>query len=269
MPDPKKPTRPKTTDEILREMEAMSKNVGGSSAENATTGSGGGGALKSLLGFFVKIEPEQGDPPGPAAASGETKPRTVTGQRVSELIAGEPAPKFSAAATNEELASKPFDEIYRQAGIPVPQCSVDELGDLLESPTVANQPVSVKVIAVNLALSAKGITAAVPISDAIRRDRALDAYQTMLEERARTAEERNTGKVQQITKEVEEYLTRKQAEMDSLKAETAKSKRQCLEFAARREVEEKRMADLISPFLEGQPNPVTVGSQSQTPEKPA
>jgi tRNA uridine 5-carbamoylmethylation protein Kti12 len=90
----------------------------------------------------------------------------------------------------------------------------------------------------------------------------------MLEERARAAEERNTTKVQQLTREVEEYLTRKQAEMDSLKAETAKAKRQCIEFSARREVEEKRMADLISPFLEGQPNPVTVGNQTAQ-DKPA
>ena len=32
---------------------------------------------------------------------------------------------------------------------------------------------------------------------------------------------------------------------------------------ASREVEEKRMADLITPFLEGKPNPITVGN---TPE---
>src|SRR5262245_22936527 len=268
MPDPKKPPRPKTTDEILREMESMSRDVGGSS-EGESGSQGGGGALKSLLGFFVKIEPDEADAAKPAPQG--ARPReTGTGLRVADLVAGEPAPKFaSPAGAGQDLSSKSFDEIYRQAGIPSAPCSVDELAGLLESPTVANQPVSVKVIAVNLALSAKGITAAVPISDAIRRDRALDAYQAMLEERARTTEERNAAKVQQLTREVEEYLTRKQSEMETLKSDTAQAKRQCVEFSARREVEEKRMADLISPFLEGKPNPVTIGTQPPAPDTKA
>jgi hypothetical protein len=48
--------------------------------------------------------------------------------------------------------------------------------------------------------------------------------------------------------------------MDALKAEVAEAKKQSVEFAIRREIEEKRMADLITPFLEGKPNPVSVGN---------
>ena len=100
----------------------------------------------------------------------------------------------------------------------------------------------------------------VPIADAVRRDRALDAFQAMLDERARATEQRNSAQVQQIAQEVEELLKRKQAEMDALRSEISEVKRQSLEFAGRRETEERRLAALISPFLEGQPNPVTVGS---------
>jgi tRNA uridine 5-carbamoylmethylation protein Kti12 len=103
----------------------------------------------------------------------------------------------------------------------------------------------------------------------VRRDRALDAYQSMLAERVLKTEERNAAKIQQITKEVEEYLKSKQAEMDALKSEITAAKNQSVEFAIRREVEEQRLADLIAPFLEGKPNPVTIGNSPETPPSQA
>jgi hypothetical protein len=122
---------------------------------------------------------------------------------------------------------------------------------------------NVKIIAVNLALSAKGISHEAPIADAVRRDRALDAYQLLLADLAHTAEQRNLAKIQQLTQETEEFLKRKQAEMETLRAEIAEAKRQAMDFSLRREAEEKRLANLISPFLEGKPNPVTVGYQGR------
>jgi hypothetical protein len=89
----------------------------------------------------------------------------------------------------------------------------------------------------------------------------------MLEARAQQTAERNAKRIQELTTEVEEYLKRKQQEMDALKAETNRVREQCAVFAARREAEEKRLAELVSPFLEGKPNPVTIGGK-QPPEKP-
>lgn len=246
--------RPKTTDEILSEMQ----NVSG--AENTEkSDAGAGGALKSLLGFFVKVTPDENETP--VAAKAPTTAPSAPRPRVSELVPPEPAPKFSPApASSSNLADKPFDEIYREAKLPISPCSVDELAQLLENPTIAAQPLNIKVVAVSLTLSSKGLTAEVPVTDAVRRDRILDAYQSMLSERVTATEAANAQRIQNISKEVEEYLKNKQAEMDVLKAEIASSKKQSVEFSIRREVEEKRMADLISPFLEGKPNPVTVAN---------
>lgn len=269
MPNPNQPARPKTTEEILREMEEISH--GGGEAPHPKEQSGG--ALKSLLGFFVKVVPEEETPPEAAKQSVASQPAP----RVKDLVAGEAQPKFTpppaAAATPNapgvDLAAKPFAEIYREGGVSASPCSVDELAKLLESPTLTNQPASVKVVAVNLALSAKGVTAEVPVADAVRRDRALDAYQAMLNERANTTEQRNQTRIQQITQEVEEYLKRKQVEMDALRAEATAARRQSIEFSVRRETEEKRLAELITPFLEGKPNPVTVGDVSEQPDASA
>src|SRR5581483_9511920 len=276
MSNPKQPPRPKTTEEILREMEAMS----GDSGESSPSKEERGGALKSLLGFFVKVVPEeeaqQGKKPVPQAAPPPTPAarQPQPGPRVKDLVAGEPAPRFPpppapapSSAPAADLAAKPFDEIYREAKLPASPCNVDELAKLFENPTISSQPLNVKVIAVNLTLSAKGINAEVPVADAVRRDRALDAYQAMLAERALMTEKRNSAKVQQISQEVEEYLKRKQAEMDALRAEVAEARRQSAEFSVRREVEEKRLAELITPFLEGKPNPVTVGNQPDQPDE--
>lgn len=272
MPDPKQPRRPKTTEEILAEMESMSSGVGSRAPEQSSAPpqpqAKEGGALKSLLGFFVKVVPEEEQqeaaPPARPQTHGASPPPPAprTGARVSDLVAGEASPQFKApSAATGNLASRPFEQIYKEARLPDSPFTVDELGKLLENPTVASQPLAIKVVAVNLTLSAKGIGPDVPITDAVRRDRALDAYQQMLDKHADAAEQRVAAKIQQITQETEEYLKRKQAEIEALRAETADAKRESIDFAVRREAEEKRLADLISPFLEGTPNPVTVGNK--------
>ncbi len=238
MPSQKQPSQPRSTEEILREMEDMARESG---SDRPAKSSGGG--LKSFLDFFVKFEPEEpeGEPgagaPKPKSAAAHSKQAPGGGTRVGDLVAGEPAPKFTHPQTSADLSSKPFDEIYREAGITGSPCSVDELATLMENPAVASQPLS-------------------------------DAFQAMLDERAGDAEQRNLAKIQQLTLETEEYLKRRQAEMEALRQEIAEAKRQSLDFSARREAEEKRLANLIAPFLEGNPNPVTVGvSQIRPTEK--
>src|SRR5262249_30493286 len=89
MPESKKP---KTTDEILREMEEMSKGVSNSDAqERAAPKSEGGGALKSLLGFFIKVHDEDEQPESQPAA----KPAPNT------------APKNQPAAKGTQQPSMP------------------------------------------------------------------------------------------------------------------------------------------------------------------
>jgi hypothetical protein len=275
----------RSTEDILREMNELSQSINSSIADISSEPQDQpqeqqqqqqgtrrrGGAMKSLLNFFVSVEPGEGEsqPEETAAARADSAEPpatpTTTGARVADLVAGEKPPTFErfdrVAVGGDDLATKPLEDIYVEAGLGDSECNVDELAKLLENPALSNHPMSVKVVAVNLALSAKGVGMDVPIADAVRRDRALDAFQALLDERARAAEERNTEGIQQLTREAEEYLKRKQEEMDALRAEIVEAKRQSADFALRREVEEKRLAELISPFLEGKPSPVTVGDQ--------
>src|SRR5215475_4446945 len=61
-PMPKQPTKPRSTEDILREMENVSKGIGRDSEEDDLSGrptARHGGALKSLLNFFVTVVPEE------------------------------------------------------------------------------------------------------------------------------------------------------------------------------------------------------------------
>ena len=268
MPNSKQPAKSRSAEDILREMEEMASDARTASPKAAPRS---GSGLKSFLDFFVKVVPDETENPGPASgpagrpsATPQAQPNAGprTGPRVGDLVAGEPAPKFTvpkSAAT--DLSQKPFEELYREAGVADSSCSVDDLAKLMDNPAVANQPLSVKVIAVNLTLASKGIGQEVPITDAVRRDRALDAFQEMLTTRASQTEQQHQQKIEQLTRETEEYLKHKQVEIEALRAEVAEAKRQSVDFALRRQAEEKRLADLVSPFLEGHPNPVTVGNQ--------
>ena len=103
MPNPNHPNNPKSTDDILREMEEMSGNE--RKAESSSSG-----ALKSLLGFFVKVVPDENEvemeaPPIKTAAPQKPTPRT--GPRVGDLVANEPPPQFTPPATVAPVTPPP------------------------------------------------------------------------------------------------------------------------------------------------------------------
>ncbi len=282
MADMKRP--PRSTEDILREMAELSRGIEASenqqiseSRKSEEKHAREGGALKSLLGFFVKVHDDEAPPPPNPKGIKGIPAQPVTGthvqttvpeqpKRVADLVANEPLPQFiPPKATQIPLSEKPFEDIYREAGINS-SVSVDHLLELMNSPTVQNQPMAVKVVAVNLALSAKGEKIDDYIADAVRKDRAIDAYQKMLSQRARDIEEKTKKEIERIQKEVEEYLKKKQAEIESLRAQATDCNKQSIDFSVRRLAEEQRLADAISPFLEGKPNPVTVGNDPDQPE---
>jgi hypothetical protein len=239
--------------------------------------------LSSLLDFFIKIdsgEPEATPPPAttakpnapappppkpqPAAPAPPSAAAATPPRQVKDLVADEAPPVFNAkAAAREDLSAKSFDEIYREAKIAKTASSVDDLIELMQSPMVQNQPLSVKVVAINLVLTTKNTRIDDYIADAVRKDRALDAYQQMLNSRAKEIESKAKSEIERLQHEIEEFKKQKQAEMEKLLMETSESDRQAKEFAMRRETEEHRLADAISPFLEEKPNPITIGNNPE------
>ena len=241
-------------DKLLREVDSL---TGGADApvqevtetEQPVHREQGSSFLNKIGGFFIsKVEDET-----PHAEIPPPTPNTV-----SEMAAVEPAPEFRAESG--DMSGKNFAEIYGEAGIDDSGFTVDKLLNLLQDPTLKDQPLATKTLVVKMALKAQNIAAEVPVNDAVKRDRALDAYQKMLNSRAAETEANNSQAIQQINEEVKKILEQKNAEMDTLRTETAEMKRQADIFASRRVQEEQRLAEIIVPLLEGQPNPVTTGN---------
>lgn len=211
----------------------------------------GSSFLDAVGGFFIsKVddETEQVDTPPPS-------PNTVA--EVAETI---PTPEFSTSGS-DDYSTRAFADIYREAGVDESTFTVDRLFTLLQDPSLKDQPLSTKTLVLKMALKAQNVEPTVPVTDAATRDRALDSYQKMLNTLAGQTETENSQKIQQINEEVKKYLEAKNAEMDALRTQTAEAKRQAETFAVRRAAEEQRLAEIIMPLLEGQPNPVSVGNK--------
>ncbi len=211
----------------------------------------GSSFMKSVVGLFIVQDEEQksdlNDMPPPT-------PNTV-----EQIAATVPTPTFTVSA--DDMSGKDFSAIYQEAKIDESLFTVDKLLTLLQDPSLKDQPLSTKTLVLKMALKAQNVEPTVPVTDAVSRDRALDGYQKMLNMLATQTEAENSQKIQQINDEVKKYLEAKNAEMDTLRTQTAEAKRQSEFFATRRLAEEQRLAEIIMPLLEGQPNPVSVGNK--------
>src|SRR5918999_802301 len=130
MPNRKRNEDARSTEEILREMNELSQSI-----DSSLAGLSGGaperpdaprrrGAMKSLLNFFVSVEPAEGESgdeaaapaaPGDAAPAASQPPRP----RVADLVAGEKPPTFELpdAEAGGDLGAKSLEEIYAEAGL--------------------------------------------------------------------------------------------------------------------------------------------------------
>jgi hypothetical protein len=247
-------------DQLLREVDSLTGSTSTGEESQAVAeapvsnkAKRGSSFLDSVGSFFISrvdedVQVEESDPPPPT-------PNTVA--EVAETV---PTPEFSASGTGD-FSTRAFPEIYREAGVDESSFTVDKLFALLQDPSLKDQPLSTKTLVLKMALKAQNVEPNVPVTDAVKRDRALDGYQKMLNMLAQQTEAENSQKIQQINEEVKKYLEAKNAEMDALRSQTAEAKRMAETFAVRRTAEEQRLAEIIMPLLEGQTNPVSVGNK--------
>lgn len=233
----------KTTKEILAEVRNISKQASAAGqAEEPSKKTGSGWSLKKFVSQNIYD-------------LGEDAPSVLP-----EATEYTDVPEFAVPEGTHDLSQTPLATIYAEANVPASACNIDEFAEILESPDIAKQPLNFKVMAVPFALKMKGVDISVPLADAASRDAALDGYQLMLTKRAKQVREESEAKIAAINAELEALFAQKQAEIEELKNQAADAERQNLEFVQVRNAEEKRMADLIAPFLGGQVNPVTVGN---------
>lgn len=183
---------------------------------------------------------------------------SIDEDEVPVVLESQPTVQFAISDDDPSLIS--FNGVYEQAGVSSSTCTIDELASLLQDPKIATQPTAIKAQMVEFALSAKGVDLQTPIQDAIAKDKALDAYQSTLQNIAKDTESTNEAKIAEMTKEIQDFIAAKQTEMDQLRQDTAEKTRQSAAFNQRRSEEEQRLFNLVAPFLNGKVNPIAVGN---------
>lgn len=219
---------------------------------------------KKWYNYFVSVDPPaDGVEEEPAPRGGEQPARDNPAQAVADIVAGLGAtPQFRPAP-----GTKPgsFAEIYDAAEITAPThgYTILKIAEMLQSEHIRNLPAGVKKSSILVALDAAGVRLQEVIEDALRRDRALDAYervqQKALDEMQSKKDEENRKIQQDLEKVIADHKARIQANND----EVSRAVETFRTWRLEKQQEEQGIYDAVSYFVTE--NPITTSSSSSAP----
>jgi phage terminase small subunit len=188
-------------------------------------------------------------PSKPVIAGKPGAPATAA-QRVAEIASslGQP-PAFSPSMPH----SSSFEEIYAAAEIPATPYNIMKVAEMLQSPHLKDLPAEVKRSSVLVALDAAGVKLQSVIEDAVRRDRALDTFESV---QLRSVEELEAAKGkenQQIQTEMERLAAEHQARIQANRETIAKARERFEAWQKQKQAEEQRISDAVAPFVTENP----------------
>ena len=97
------------------------------------------------------------------------------------------------------------------------------------------------------------------IQDAVLRDEALEAFETVKQREIEELRVRTEGRIQTMQQELETVLRDSNAELERLKRGTEESARSFAQFQERKRGEEARLRQLLSHFVRDEENPIPGG----------
>jgi hypothetical protein len=204
---------------------------------------------KAWYNFFVLTEDNRGDAAPPKAASPAAAPRRVA-DVVTDAVADA---SFTAPVTNLTA----LEDIYRSAQIAAPAhgYTVLKVAEMLQSEHIRALPPDVKRKSILVALDAAGVTVDEIVEDAVRRDRALDTYERVLQKNLDDLRSEKQTENTRLEQEIAERL----AELRGRIAENNEGLSRELEslraWQSRKQDEERRIAETMGYFVSE--NPIT------------
>ncbi len=163
-----------------------------------------------------------------------------------------------------------FAAVYTEAGITPPDhgYGIDKVADMLENKRFAALGREAKATAVMVALEAAGVPIRDVIQDAVRRDKALDAFEADKQREAAELKTKNEARIQDLNKQLEALIEKINTEVQSLKQASEAAARAFADMQIRKHKEEERLHAIVAHFLEGGDNPITT-AQNLSPAPPA
>lgn len=219
---------------------------------------------KKWYNYFVSFEAQQSV--GAAEKSEDGKPPREpanAAQTVAQIAATVKAvdPKFAAPMSN----TSSFDDIYKAAEIrsPAHGFTIFKIADMLMSEHIRNLPTEVKRSSILLALDTAGVKLQEVIEDAVRRDRALDTFESIQKRSLEQMESQKKNDNLSIQAEIDRLVKEQQARIQLNNDQVAKQKDQFAKWCLQKQQEEQRIADAIAPFVTD--NPISTGTPRKTP----
>lgn len=216
---------------------------------------------KKWYNLFVSVKDA-----GPAEPGSETaEPVPSAAQTVADIAASlAPTPTFPAPVATPGA----FAEIYSAAEIHPPQhgYTILKVSEMLQSAHIRGLPAEVRRSSVLVALDAAGVKLQEVIEDAVKRDRALDAYERVLEKNLSDLEARKAEENRKINAEMERLIAEYRSRIGANDDEVAREKERFYGWRLQKQQEEKKIADAVSYFVSE--NPITTSS-TPAPAPPA
>jgi hypothetical protein len=226
---------------------------------------------KKWYNLFVSVDesanrPEESEttPSAPSAAQAVADIARSIGSQPRSTT--QPA-TFSAPVTNPTT----FAEIYAAAEIHPPShgFTIEKVGDMLRSEHIRNLSRDVKKSSVLVALEAAGAPIQDVIQDAMKRDQALDTFESVQEKALNQLDAQKQQENQQIQAEIDRILAENRARIQANNDAVAKEKERFFAWRLKKQEEEQKIADAVSYFVTE--NPISGGNaappaQTQKPQ---
>jgi hypothetical protein len=222
---------------------------------------------KKWYELFVSVDGSSVNPADAGVSSGSAPSAMASrtaAQTVADIASQIPAAtKFTAPVQNPAS----FDEIFKAAEIepPVHGYTVFKIAEMLQSEHIRNLPAEVKRSSVLVALDAAGVKIEEVVQDAVRRDRALDGFETVQQRSMEKLEERKAKENTDIQAEIDRFTAEQRAKIDANNDEVKREKERFYGWRLNKQQEEQKIADTVSFFVT--PNPITT-SRNPAPVTP-
>ena len=145
--------------------------------------------------------------------------------------------------------------IYQAAEIhpPTHGFTIEKVGDMLHSEHIRSLPRDVKKSSILVALEAAGAPIQDVIQDAMKRDQALDTFESVQERALNQLEAQKTQENQQIQAELDRLLGDHKARIQANNDAVAKEKERFFAWRLKKQEEEQKIADSVSYFVTENP----------------
>jgi hypothetical protein len=213
---------------------------------------------KRWYNYFLSVDPPEGTQQEPSEAAPDSAPPRTAAQTVAEIASSVAAePQFSGPVANPAS----FEEIYKAAEIAPPShgFTILKIIDLLQSEHIRNLSRDVKRSSLLLALEAAGVRPQEVVQDAVRRDKALDTYESVQQKALLELENQKAQENQALKAEIEKRINEMQSRLQANNDEVAKEKERFYGWQLKKQQEEQKIADAVSFFTSEKPISTTGG----------